>query len=80
MQLTKDQIDQDGFFPIDKLILSKQFIYELESELKTFFSINITICISGFFIQTMALSYEYLFTKKKTEKTEEETPKSVSIM
>lgn len=48
-----DRKDDDGFYPLDKLIFSKKFLYTIESEIKLYSSILITTGCLGLISQLL---------------------------
>ena len=62
-----DRKDEDGFYPLDKLIFSKRFLYTIESDVKLYSSMLITTGFLGLISQVLN-SYE----RKQEEQTKNE--------
>ena len=72
-----DRKDEDGFYPLDKLIFSKKFLYTIESDVKLYSSMVITTGCLGLISQFLN-AYER--NKAKETKNEDEIVSAIFKM
>ena len=73
-----DRKDEDGFYPLDRLIFSKKFLYTLESDIKLYSSILITTGTLGLVAQILTFFEEKFAKNTKKTKNKDENVSALS--